>query len=76
MSKKTLKQCSAQTQNNVLFPAACMQTWNLSVKASFMPKNQDIVVREFNIARKINAFILFIDGMVDKNSINSLCCLN
>jgi len=35
-----------------------------------MPKNQDLVIREFRIARKIKAFILFIDGMVDNNSIN------
>lgn len=41
------------------------------IRQSFsMPKNQDIVIREFRIARKLKAFIVFIDGMVDKTSIN------
>lgn len=41
------------------------------IRQSFsMPKNQDVIIRNFNIARKIKAFIVFIDGMVDKTSIN------
>ena len=35
-----------------------------------MPRNQDIIIREFKIARKIKAFLVFIDGMVDKTSVN------
>lgn len=35
-----------------------------------MPRNQDIVIREFKIARKTKAFLIFIDGMVDKTSVN------
>jgi spore germination protein KA len=35
-----------------------------------MPKNQDVVIREFKVARMINAFILYINGMVDKNNVN------
>jgi spore germination protein KA len=32
--------------------------------------NQDIVIREFKVVQKNNAFIVYIDGMVDKNTIN------
>lgn len=35
-----------------------------------VPKNQDVAVREFKVARRINAFILYIEGMVDKNIVN------
>lgn len=35
-----------------------------------MPKNQDILIREFKIGRKIKAFICFIEGMIDKNMLN------
>ena len=35
-----------------------------------MPKNQDIIIRQFKIARKIKAFILFVDEMADKTTIN------
>ncbi|MGE5613738.1 MAG: spore germination protein [Bacillota bacterium] len=31
-----------------------------------MPRNQDIIIRRFVIARKIKAFIVFVDGMADK----------
>lgn len=34
------------------------------------PTNQDIVIREFKVVQKNNAFIVYIDGMVDKNTIN------
>ncbi|MEA4846769.1 MAG: spore germination protein [Clostridiaceae bacterium] len=37
-----------------------------------IPKNKDIIIREFKVARKINAFILYIDGMVNKNTVNNL----
>ncbi|MGE5678929.1 MAG: spore germination protein, partial [Pseudomonadota bacterium] len=35
-----------------------------------MPVNTDIIIRRFKISRSINACILFIDGMVDKKTIN------
>ncbi|KNY28825.1 spore germination protein [Pseudobacteroides cellulosolvens] len=35
-----------------------------------MPKNKDIIIREFNIARKISACLVFLEGMVDKTVIN------
>lgn len=33
-------------------------------------KSMDVVIREFKVARKIDAFILYIEGMVDKDTIN------
>lgn len=35
-----------------------------------LPQNQDIVIREFNIAHKTKAVLVFVDGMVDKTTIN------
>lgn len=37
-----------------------------------MPRNQDLIIREFKMARKTKAFLVFVDGMVDKTSINQL----
>ncbi len=34
-----------------------------------LPVNQDVIIREFNIARKIPACMVFIDGMVDRSII-------
>lgn len=35
-----------------------------------IPKNQDVIIREFKVGRKVKAFILFIEGMVDKQTLN------
>lgn len=35
-----------------------------------IPKNLDAIIREFKVARNIDAFILYIEGMTDKNTIN------
>ncbi|MCL5072616.1 MAG: spore germination protein [Actinobacteria bacterium] len=41
------------------------------IKKEFnIPVNQDIVIRKFKIARKIDAALIFVDGMVDKIIIN------
>jgi len=34
------------------------------------PTNQDVVIREFKIMQKSDAFIVYIDGMADKTTIN------
>lgn len=34
-----------------------------------LPVNQDVIIREFKIARKIEACLIFIDGMIDKDII-------
>lgn len=38
-------------------------------KRFHVPKNQDVIFREFNIAHKIPACVVFIDGMIDKSII-------
>lgn len=41
------------------------------VKKEFgVPKNNDIIIREFKVARRIKAFIAYIDGMVDRTFIS------
>ena len=30
-----------------------------------IPINKDVVIREFNVAKKISAFVIYIDGMID-----------
>lgn len=34
-----------------------------------IPKNQDVIIREFNINKSIQACIVFVDGMIDKNTV-------
>lgn len=42
-----------------------------SVKQEFnMPKNADIIIREFTVGLNVKAFIVFVDGMADKTVIN------
>ncbi|HEY9062523.1 MAG TPA: spore germination protein [Pseudobacteroides sp.] len=41
------------------------------IKKEFrLPKNNDIVLREFKVAGNTDACIVFVDGMIDKNIIN------
>lgn len=41
------------------------------IKGQFnLPDNKDIIIREFKIGRKIGAFIVYVEGMVDKKTIN------
>ncbi|NLN48562.1 MAG: spore germination protein [Clostridiales bacterium] len=35
-----------------------------------LPLNQDVVIREFNMGNSGNAFLMFIDGMIDNSIIN------
>lgn len=51
---------------------ACKLQINIEyIKQRFnMSQNQDVIVREFNVARKVNACLLFVEGMVDRNIIN------
>lgn len=47
-------------------------TQNLeTVKQKFLvPKNQDVIIREFNIGRKVKAFMVYLDGMSDQQTLN------
>lgn len=37
-----------------------------------LSKNNDVVIREFKVSRKVNAFIVYVDGMTDKSIVNNL----
>jgi spore germination protein KA len=42
------------------------------IKREFnLPANVDVVIREFKLAEKIDAFLVFIDGMADRSVINN-----
>lgn len=62
--------------NNCLLPEEGNLSCKLQINIEYlkqrfnMPQNQDVVIRNFNVAREINACLLFMDGMVDKNIIN------
>jgi len=41
------------------------------IKKEFnIPQNVGVVFREFKLARRVEAFIIFVDGMADRNTIN------
>lgn len=64
-NKATLPQASGKTV------AKELKINHERIKQEFgLPKNQDVIIREFRIVRNIDAFILFIDGMADKTTIN------
>ncbi|NLK34682.1 MAG: spore germination protein [Gracilibacteraceae bacterium] len=45
------------------------------IKQKFLiSKNQDVIIREFRIGRKIKAFMAYIDGMMDKQTLNLPYC--
>lgn len=35
-----------------------------------LPKNEDIVFRKFKIGKKLDCFMIYVEGMIDKSSIN------
>ncbi len=48
-----------------------LQTNLQNIKLEFnSPTNQDVVIREFKVMQQSDAFIVYIDGMADKNTIN------
>jgi hypothetical protein len=59
--------------SNVVSTELCV---NLEViKQKFLiSKNQDVIIREFRIGRKIKAFMAYIDGMMDKQTLNLPYC--
>ena len=61
--------CQAPNNTNIMSTKLCE---NLeAIKQKFlMPKNRDIIVREFRIGRKVKAFMVYIDGMMDKQTLN------
>lgn len=65
-------QNSNEQSVNKLVEVDLSKNLDIIKKAFNMPKNQDIVIREFIIKRKIKAFIIFIEGMVDRVTINNI----
>jgi len=61
--------CQPQSNSDAISSELCV---NLEkIKQRFlMHKNQGIIIREFNIGKKTNAFIAYIKGMVDKQTLN------
>ncbi len=61
--------CQAKSNSDEISTELCVNLETIRQKF-LMPKNQDIVIREFKIGRKIKAFIVYIEGMVDTNTLN------
>jgi spore germination protein KA len=60
-----------QTGYDISFVSPKIDISLAHIKQRFsMDKNQDIVVREFKIAGRIKAFILFVEGMIDRITTN------
>lgn len=59
-----------QSTGNTIVPNLISNIERLK-KEFDIPKNHDVIIREFKVARRINAFIIFITGMVDKNNVNN-----
>jgi spore germination protein KA len=64
------KASQGQIDNNSI--SKSLEVNNERIKKEFnIPKNQDAIIKEFNIGSKIKAFIVFTEGMVDRNIINN-----
>ena len=59
-----------QTPENMVDPQLKINLEHIQ-KVFISDKNSDIIIRQFKIAQKIDAFIVFIDGMVDREIINN-----
>lgn len=61
--------CRLQEDSDEISKEYCISIETLRRKF-LAPKNQDIIFREFKIGRKTKAFIAYIEGMADKNTLN------
>ena len=61
---------SPQSPENMVDPQLKINLEHIQ-KVFLSDKNSDIIIRQFKIAQKIDAFIVFIDGMVDRETINN-----
>lgn len=70
-NQSRLKENMTQTNSNEDNISADLQTNRKIISQRFnIPKNQDFVIREFKVGRQLDAFIVYIDGMVDKQVLN------
>ncbi|MDD2502805.1 MAG: spore germination protein [Clostridia bacterium] len=59
---------SSAAENNI---SNILQQNRLKIEQEFnLPKNKDIIVRDIQIGKNTDAFIVFVDGMVDNTTIN------
>ncbi len=72
----TPQNTSQQTQSNNSGNNADVISSSIAANLEYMkksfnyPLNKDIKIREFKISDRIRAFIIYIDGMVDRNIVN------
>lgn len=58
-----------QKENDIKVSSSIDENINILKDIFHLPVNQDVIIREFKIAREIEACVVFIDGMVDKSII-------
>ncbi len=68
--KKVNRETSKSTKENGIFDNIEMNMEYIKKQFNY-PANMDIVIREFNVAKKHKAFIAYIEGMVDRAVINN-----
>lgn len=62
---------SLDEQSNNSTMSSLLELNKERIKKEFnIPKNQDAIIKEFVIGRKMKSFIVFIEGMVNTNTIN------
>ena len=61
--------CLPQNNSDTISTELCVNLETIRQKF-LMPKNQDIIIREFKIGRKVKAFMAYVEGMMDKNTLN------
>ena len=61
--------CQPPSNTDIISTELCANLATIRQKF-LMPKNRDIIIREFKVGRKVKAFMAYIDGMIDKRTIN------
>jgi len=61
--------CRPQNNTDIISTELCVNLETIRQKF-LMPKNQDVIIREFKIGRKVKAIFAYIDGMMDKQTLN------
>lgn len=66
---KSQNNSSKENENDIDVNCSIEENINILKDIFHLPINQDVIIREFKIAREIKACLVFIDGMVDKSII-------
>ena len=67
-AENTENACQPQSDTDIISTELCVNLQTIKQKF-LMPKNQDIIIREFRIGRKVKAFMAYVEGMMDKNTL-------